>query len=90
MSDIAEGSEEAVRPRYPVICLVCGHQFYASKSLMMTCFGINRGGASCPKCNTYLTLRMHPDLNGISMTSARHKDSYEDTAAEFKKAHELV
>ena len=54
--------------RYSCVCVQCGYEFEAARSLWMD-MGLNSGHGSCPKCRTFLHLEIEGGLDGERMVS---------------------
>jgi len=55
------------KKRYPFRCPVCHKEGYASPSIFMVDFGMNRGTKPCPWCHTDLTLKITKGMFGEFM-----------------------
>lgn len=62
------------KEKYDVACCMCGHEFKAAPSMMMTEFGRNSGHGRCSQCKTFLHLEIDPDLSGAVMISKDHRE----------------
>lgn len=60
---------EDTRKRYLCICPVCGHKFWACKSIFQEGFGmLDMGAGDCPKCGTRHNLTVDEKNNRMIVT----------------------
>lgn len=60
---------EDTRKRYHCKCPICGHEFWACKSIFQEVFGeLDMGSGSCPKCKTYHNLTVDEENEKMIVT----------------------
>lgn len=70
------------KKRYDCECSVCGQKLIIAPSMMMTEFGHNSGSGNCTNCQTFLHLKIYPDLAGEFIISEQYPKYFKNGQAQ--------